>query len=200
MARDKKVQDDIHAETTNNVPNELQKLDLDSILNKIIDKQKEFENETVRRYNDLVKIVEDIRLEIQKTNPVSNVNTMRLVSNPDENGINWGKDEFSEKGNSQDMLSKFGIDKNTISSIVSVIAQSLLQKNNNNLGNVFMEFMMRDFFENYQRQKLEARAFMNLFVKKGLLNDTDVKILNENTDILNDPLNGFIKKMKGDKG
>lgn len=92
-----------------------------------------------------------------------------------------------------------GIDNNLLSNLLPILLQKFLAPESNNLGQMFQEFIVRDFFENYQQAKLQQKANLNLLLKKGLIDETDYKQVSENMNILNDPINDTIKKMRGKK-
>lgn len=199
----KDMEPEVHDQITDHIPNESEPNEVLALVDRIAQRQIDFERQAIEKYNEIVSMLKSVRTEIQATNPVAESNTMMQTrSNVDPDGINWGnsnhvkKDEFS---NNKDMniLSKLGIDANTAAALAGKVLDTLNKPQGGGIGQMFQEFMIRDFFENYQRQKLESRAFMNMFVKKGLLSGDDVEVLRKNTDVLNDPLNHVIDSMKG---
>lgn len=169
---------------------------------KLAERQAEIE----KRFSDAI---ESVRKDMAHLNPVSdNMLPMGNLTNEltvdefavDRNGVNWG--EKIQK-NQRPVKNGSDLQNAILQSLPAIISQSLplllqyfMANKQNTLGQTFQEFMIRDFFENYQRGKLYERANMNLLVRKGLLSESDVASVMDNSDTLQDPINNAIKKMR----
>lgn len=181
----------------------------------ISERQLEFENKTTDAYNKLAQRVIDIANEKSQSNPVAQSPTnppamQETSSQNDKDGVNWGgirQDEFAgqkvamKKPNAdQNVLAKIGLDSESAALIINKIIDGILQKNTGNMGGIMQEFMIRDFFENYQRGKLYEKANLNMLMKRGLLAEEDVKPVLENSNTLQDPINQKIQAMRNPQG
>lgn len=126
-----------------------------------------------------------ILADLQTKNPVASTQIQPQLIQSQQS-----KDEFAKNEDT----------KNLVANILPMIMQKFLApENNTGFGQIFQELLIRDFLENYQSSKLLMKAQLNMLLKKGLIEDQDYKTVSENTNILNDPVNGAIKKMRNKK-
>lgn len=189
-------------------------------IKKLGERQEKFEEQTVKMVDKQTDRLNSFANDIKNT-PQSDMMMPPLPQSPpsstpeesmkkdsdgnyiDNQGVSWGatipkhlqgkRDEFSQGSSNQ---SQMGNMEKYIPYAFNLITAYIQRPQQGAMGQVFMEFVMRDFFENYQQTKLQQKANLNILVKKGLLSEEDVSKVNKNSDTLNDPLNKMIDNMK----
>lgn len=177
-----------------------------SSLEKIIDKQDSFEKQTIDMVNKQSNAIGEIQKEFSHINaPVEQGQDEFQDNNNvvDSQGISWGKntkDEFKKPvaSSGNKFLDSLGIPPEALVGIAQQLISSLLNKpqQNGNMGTIFQELMVRNFMEDMQYTKMIQKAQMQSLFKKDLITSDDMKQASKNSDILNDPLNDVIARMK----
>jgi len=188
-------------------------------------RQIDFEKNTTDAYNKMADVIADIRKEMSVKNPVAQtpitpaeqveVNGVQMNdvsgNSVDSEGINWGgtrQDEFAGKpagvtkpNQEQTLLKKIGLDSDSAALIINKIIDAILNKGTNqNTATIFQEFMMRDFFDNYQSNRMLQKSLITAQYKKDLLSKEDYDQLSKNYDITNDPINAKIAALHNPQG
>lgn len=186
-------------------------------IKKLGEQQEKFEKQTVdmvdkqtERLNSFAKDIQQQPMQdfsVPSMPPVAPQSPQSVTKGSDGNyiddkGVSWGqtipphlqgkRDEFANPNaapNSNDL-------KAYIPHAFALLQAYIQRPQQGAMGQIFTEFIMRDFFENYQQTKLQQKANLNMLVKKGLLSESDVAVTSKNSDILNDPLNKMIDNMK----
>jgi DNA-binding protein H-NS len=176
-----------------------------SSLEKIIDRQESFEKQTIDTINKQSNAIGEIQKEFSHINvPVEQGQDefKDTSNNVDSNGSAWGKnvkDEFKKPvATGNKFIDSLGIPPEALVGIAQQLISSLLNKpqQNGNMGGIFQELMIRNFMEDMQYTKMIQKAQMQSLFKKDLITSEDMKQASKNSDILNDPLNDVIARMK----
>lgn len=186
--------------------------------NKLTEKQESFEKQCQDVINKQTLAIQEIQKEFMHLNkpvetatdefssaaPTASNGSMIVSEHIDKDGINWGgtlkkKDEFTKQNKTgNQLIDSLGIPPDAIANVIGKVIDSILNKpqNQGNIGSVFQELMLRNFMEDLQYTKMIQKAQMQTLFKRDLIDATDLAKVKQNTDILNDPLNSVIEKMR----
>lgn len=183
-------------------------IQLETMLNRILQQQEKivkdqelFKQEVydhVNKNQDQLKGFMDMLKPQIQTPQIADSSSMGIIKDEiggyvDKDGVSWGNTippHMKPKAQAQPQ-NPLGINIAEILPQLLQIAQMFLNRPQQN--NIMAELGQRAFFEAYQKSKIMDKAFNNYLFSKGLVSETDKCVMDQTTDIVNDPITKMIQ-------